>query len=198
MSKPSIKLEVAKQALAFPNFDSDELLVIVLTDPCTLNEMDLSRPEQKQREREYRRLAYLGDALIDSALADYLYSTGHDLTKADFDRWRQAIVGKHGLTGFAITLGLPDCSSSWNRKNRKAPEDEPRTWGEMFESLVGALFLDADRDFGRVSQWLCDRFLRDAIANYEEDPTLVAGDEGADMLALPDSFGVLFSTSDGD
>ncbi|MGF1524662.1 MAG: hypothetical protein ACFBSF_20240 [Leptolyngbyaceae cyanobacterium] len=45
MPKQSIKLEEAKQAIAFPNFQSDELLTIALTDPCTLNETDLSRPE---------------------------------------------------------------------------------------------------------------------------------------------------------
>jgi hypothetical protein len=68
----------------------------------------------------------------------------------------------------------------------------------MFEAVVGVLFLDADRNFDKVARWLCDRFLRDAIEDYEEDPTLVTGDDYADMLGLPDSFGILFSTSDGD
>jgi dsRNA-specific ribonuclease len=194
--KLSIKLEEAKQAIAFPNFHNDELLAIALTDPCSLNEMGISKAEQEQREREYRRLAYLGDALIDSVLADYLYSTGHDLTKGDFDEWRQALVDKHGLTRFAIDLDLPNYCSSWNRKNRKAPEDEPRTWGEMFEAVVGVLFLDSDRNFDKVAQWLCDRFLRDAIAAYEadededydaEDTTVTAADY-AEMMGVPGSW----------
>ena len=203
MSYLSIKLEAAKRAIAFPGFHSDDLLEIALTDPCTLNEMDLSKPEQEQREREYRRLAYLGDALIDSVLADYLYSTDHDLTKADFDKWRQALVNKHGLTEFAIKLDLPDYSSSWNRKSRKLPKNEPRTWGEMFEAVVGVLFLDADRDFDKVAQWLCDRFLRDAVEAYEddedyeldddEDPTLVTSDDHAEMMGLSWSDGVSFT-----
>lgn len=167
MSQPSIKLEAAKQLIAFPNFHRDELLAIALTDPCSLNEMGLSKVEQEERECEYRRLAYLGDALIDSVLADYLYTTGHDLTKEDFDKWRQALVDKHGLTRFAINLNLPNYSSSWDRKNRKAPEDEPRTWGEMFEALVGVLFVASDRNFDQVARWLCDRFLGDAIKAYE-------------------------------
>jgi ribonuclease-3 len=194
--EPTIKLEEAKQAIAFPGFHSDDLLAIALTNPCSLNEMDIPKAEQEQREREYRRLAYLGDAVIDSILADYLYRTDHDLTKADFDEWRQALVDKHGLTSFAVTLGLPDYSSSWNRKNQKAPEDEPKTWGEMFEALVGVLFLDTDRNFDKVAQWLCDRFLRDAIAAYEEDetefndeddPTLVTAADYAEMMDVPGS-----------
>lgn len=38
----------------------------------------------------------------------------------------------------------------------------------MFEAVVGVLFLDADRNFDKVAQWLCDRFLRDAVEAYEE------------------------------
>ncbi|MBW4486128.1 MAG: hypothetical protein KME14_26695 [Tildeniella torsiva UHER 1998/13D] len=203
MSNLSVKLEAAKGAIAFPGFHSDDLLEIALTDPCTLNEMDLSKAQQAQREREYRRLAYLGDALIDSVLADYLYSTDHDLTKADFDNWRKALVNKHGLTEFAIKLGLPDYSSSRKRKNRKLPKNEPRTWGEMFEAVVGMLFLDADRNFDKVAQWLCDRFLRTAVEAYEddedyeldddEDPTLVTSEDYAEMMGLSESDGVSFT-----
>lgn len=194
MLKPSVKLQEAKRAIALPDFRQDYLLELALTNPCTLNESGLSKSQQEQRKREYRRLAFLGDTLIDAILAEYLYSTDHNLTQEEFDHWRQKIADRDSLTRFAISLGLPDVSSSWKRKNRRPLEEEPGTWGEMFEALVAVIFLDGDRDFKRVSEWLCDRFLRDAI----EDPTLVTGDEYADMLGLPDSFGILFSTSDGD
>ncbi|MBE7385835.1 MAG: hypothetical protein F6J95_031150 [Leptolyngbya sp. SIO1E4] len=171
MSKPSIKLEEAKKAIAFPDFHSDELLAIALTDPCTLNETDLSRSEQDHIKRKYRTLAFMGDALIDTILADYLYSTGREYEKEELDKYRQRIADRPSLRDFAIELGLPDFSSSWNRKNRKPPEEEEGVWGEMFEAVVGVLFLDADRDFDKVAQWLCDRFLWDAIAAYESTNT---------------------------
>ncbi len=189
-----IKLDEAKQAIAIPDFRQDDLLELALTDPCTLNESGLSKSKQEQRKREYRRLAFLGDTLIDAILAGYLYSTNRDLTQGEFDKWRQKIADRDSLTRFAISLGLPDVSSSWKRTNRRPPEEEPGTWGEMFEALVAVIFLDGDRGFMRVSDWLCDRFLCDAI----EEPTILTGDEYADMLGLPDSFGILFSTSDGD
>ncbi|MBE9140521.1 hypothetical protein IQ254_25535 [Nodosilinea sp. LEGE 07088] len=192
MSYLSINLEAAKRAIAFPGFHSDDMLEIALTDPCTLNEMALPRAEQDRIKRKYRTLAFMGDALIDTILADYLYSTGREFERKELDDYRQAIADRPSLTDFAIELGLPDFSSSWNRKNRKPPEEEFGTWGEMFEAVVGVLFLDADRDFDKVAQWLCDRFLRDAIAAHEneedyefdddEDPTLVTSEDYAEMV----------------
>ena len=191
----TIKLEEAKGAIAFPDFHSDALLEIALTDPCTLNEMALPRAEQDRIKRKYRTLAFMGDALIDAILADYLYSTGREFERVELDNYRQAIADRPSLTAFAIALGLPGVSSSWDRKNRKPPEDEPGTWGEMFEAVVGVLFLDADRDFDKVAQWLCDRFLRDAVAAYEEDEdsTLVSSADAAEMMGLPRSNGISFT-----
>jgi dsRNA-specific ribonuclease len=191
----TIKLEEAKGAIAFPDFHSDALLEIALTDPCTLNEMALPRAEQDRIKRKYRTLAFMGDALIDAILADDLYSTGREFERVELDNYRQAIADRPSLTAFAIALGLPGVSSSWDRKNRKPPEDEPGTWGEMFEAVVGVLFLDADRDFDKVAQWLCDRFLRDAVAAYEEDEdsTLVSSADAAEMMGLPRSNGISFT-----
>jgi hypothetical protein len=61
----------------------------------------------------------------------------------------------------------------------------------MFEAVVGVLFLDADRNFDKVARWLCDRFLQDAIAAYEEgedeDTTVTAADY-AEMMDVPGSW----------
>jgi len=40
--------------------------------------------------------------------------------------------------------------------------------------MIEALFLDAERNFDKVAQWLCDRFLDEAVEDYEDDPTLVS------------------------
>ena len=53
-----------------------------------------------------------------------------------------------------------------------ASEEEPGVYGEMFEALVAVVYLDSDRSFEKLSQWLCDRVLDEAIASYEEDADL--------------------------
>jgi hypothetical protein len=39
----------------------------------------------------------------------------------------------------------------------------------MFEAVIGAIFLELDRDFGELSEWLCDRFIRPAIDSEDCD-----------------------------
>ena len=105
-------------------------------------------------------------------MANYLFKTHPNLTNEDLDDWRQDITNRESLNTFAIELGLPNFCSSWNRKDRKPPEQEPGVYGEMFEALVAVVYLDGDRDFEKVSSWLCDRFIQKAVESYEEDSKL--------------------------
>jgi ribonuclease III len=163
----NIKLSDAKLAIGIPTFKRDNLLIIALTDPSTLGCPEISVYEQENRKKQYRRLALLGDALFDAILIDYLFAINSELTKEDIDDWRQEVASRESLTEFAIELGLPKFSSSWNKKNRKSPEEEPGLWSEMFEAVVGAIFLDGD--FTQLSGWLQGNFIRPTIGSQVGD-----------------------------
>jgi dsRNA-specific ribonuclease len=166
---PNIKLPEAKQAIAIPDFNRDDLLRLALTDPSTLQPPAVLEQQRQTIVLQYRRLAFLGDRLLEAVLADYLFATHPDLTNQDLDKWRKDITCRESLTEFAIDLGLPDFCSSWNKPNRKPPEEEPGVHGEMFEALVAVIYLDCDRNFRRVYDWLCDRFIREAVELWEEE-----------------------------
>ncbi len=167
-----INLDQAKQIIAIPGFKRDDLLKIALSALSTLQLPLISYEERKLIEREHRRLAFLGDRLLDTVLADYLFAIYPELTNEDIDDWRQEITCRESLSEFAIELGLPSVCSSWHRKDRKPPEKEPGVYGEMFEALVAVIYLDSDRNFEKVSGWLCDRFIREAVESYEADSEL--------------------------
>lgn len=199
--KFDVKLQEAKKAIAFSDFKRDDLLVIALTEPADLNRPEISKPERERLERSYRRLAFLGDTLIDAVLADYLFHINEGLNKEEFDDWRQDVASKDSLTEFAIELGLPKFSSSRNRKNRRPPEKEPRVWGEMFEAVVGVIYIDRNRDFLKLSKWLADRFIRIAIGSEVGDPdyeTTVTTAEYLDMIGLEGSLGSVWAPGDDD
>lgn len=198
MKKFQVKLQESKQIIGLPNFKSDNLLNIALTDLSTLD--NPAPPEQIQLKKDYRRLAHLGDYLIDAVLTDYLFHTHPTLTKQDMDNWRQEIASRESLTDFAIEMGLPDVCSSWNKIDRKPPETEPGTYGEMFEALVAVIYIDQGRDFTKLSAWLCDRFICDAIQAYEEDydETLVTTADYLDMIGLEGSLGSVWAPGDDD
>lgn len=176
--KINMKLEEAKRSIAIPGFKRDDLLQLALTDLSTLQLPAVSEPERQNIVMQYRRLAFLGDRLLDAVLADYLFRTYPELTNQDLDEWRQNTTCRESLTKFAIALGLPDFCSSWYKKNRKPPESEPGIYGEMFEALIAVIYLDRDRDFQKIYDWFCDRFILETAGESEED---FESDEDCDL-----------------
>jgi dsRNA-specific ribonuclease len=196
-----IKLQEAKRAIGITNFKRDDLLKIALTDLSDLNHPEISEVERERSKRDYQRLAFLGDALFDAVLADYLFDVNQDLTHEDFDDWRKDIASTESFTEFAIDLGLPRFSSSWDKPSRKPPEEEPRLWAEMFEAVIAVIFIDCDRDFLKLSTWLCDRFIRYEIGAEVGDPdcdTTVTTADYLDMIGLEGSLGSVWAPGDDD
>ncbi len=195
MVKLDIKLEEAKQAIGISDFKSDRLLTIALTDLKDLDRPEISKIEQESLGRSYRRLAFLGDSLFDAVLANYLYKVNLALTKEDLHNWRKEVACRESFTEFAIDLGLPDYSSSWNREKRKPPEEEAGVWGEMFEAVVAVIFIDRNRDFQVLSTWLCDRFIRNVVGASVGDPDyescIVTEAEYLEMIGLDSSLYIL-------
>lgn len=124
----TVKIEEAKKAIGISDFEQDDLLEIALTRLADFNNLHNSSTEKSKNLN--KRLAFLGDSLLDSVLADYLFRNQQDLATEDLDDKRQKILSKESLTQFAIDLGLPQYCSSWNQPNTKSPEEEPRIWAE--------------------------------------------------------------------
>lgn len=162
----SVDLLAAKQAIGMPSFQHNRLLTLALLDTSSLNETELSLAAQSALKTDYRRLAYLGDSLIDAVLAGHLLSACDSLTRAQMDDLRQQIVSREALCQYAIQLGWPDYCTSRNQKNRKPPEEEAGTYGEMFEALVAAIFVEFNRDFSKIYDWLVDSFLKSQVQHF--------------------------------
>jgi ribonuclease III len=161
--KLKIKLGEAKRAIAIPEFKCNDLLAVALINHADLVPPLFSTDEAERLKRKYRQLAFLGDTLFNSVLADYLTRTNQSVTNSDLHAWKEKIVTRKSFTKFAIELGLPRFSSSWEKKTCKRPEDEPNVWGEMFEAVVAVVYIDGDRDFNKLSSWLVNSFIRDAV-----------------------------------
>lgn len=70
----SIDIETVKKAIGISEFTRTDLLEIALTHPSKFYENNhLNRPQQKQQECEYIRLAILGDAMFGAAVVDCLH-----------------------------------------------------------------------------------------------------------------------------
>lgn len=199
--KLNIKLQEAIKAIGISDFMLDDLLTIALTELSDLNHPDFPKAERQYWEGIYRRLAFLGDTLFDSVLADYLFYINPELSNKELDDLRREITSRESLTNFAIELGLPKFSSSCNKTKQKSPQEVPQLWAEMFEAVIGVVFIDVDRDFQKLSRWLCDRFIRPAIRGYVGDQdydTTVTTADYLDMIGLEGSLSSVLAPGGND
>ena len=87
-----------------------------------------------------QRLEFLGDAVLNFAVADYLYSN-YDVEEGQMSKWRSKMVNSDNLSGIIETLKLDEYlllgkSFSHQEKSKSIKED-------LFESLVGAIYTDS-------------------------------------------------------
>lgn len=80
-SRMNIDFEAVKKEIGIYEFKRLDLLGAALTHLSILNEQkNLTQGQRNLKEREYRRLATLGDAIFNAVVVDYLY---HELPDAD-------------------------------------------------------------------------------------------------------------------
>jgi dsRNA-specific ribonuclease len=97
-----VNIEAVKQAIALPDFQQTALLEIALTHRSYTNEHpDLIALSPQKQEREYRRLALLGDAILGAVVTDYLYHRFPDLEQGTLSPLKSDLVDRKKLSEFA-------------------------------------------------------------------------------------------------
>ena len=89
------------------------------------------------------RLEYLGDAVINLAISDYLIKNFTDLDEGSLSILRSNLVSRATLSKVASQLGLESYlkigKSILNQENKKIS-----IYGNAFEAIIGGIFLDKD------------------------------------------------------
>ena len=89
------------------------------------------------------RLEYLGDAVINLAISDYLIKNYTDLDEGSLSILRSNLVSRATLSKVASQLGLESYlkigKSLLNQENKKI-----FIYGNAFEAIIGGIYLDKD------------------------------------------------------
>ena len=89
------------------------------------------------------RLEYLGDAVINLAISDYLIKNFTDLDEGSLSILRSNLVSRATLSKVASQLGLENYlkigKSILNQENKKIS-----IYGNAFEAIIGGIYLDKD------------------------------------------------------
>lgn len=118
-------------------FKDDSLLKQALVHRSYLNE----HPDFKMGHNE--RLEFLGDAVLEIVVTEYLYLNFEDTPEGDLTNWRASLVNAKMLYEIARELGIEDClylSKGESRdKNKKSRQF---ILANAVEAIIGAMYLD--------------------------------------------------------
>lgn len=89
------------------------------------------------------RLEFLGDSVLNLAVAALLYRTLQSLPEGDLSRVRANLVKQETLHQLAVGLGLPEVIRLGEGESRSGGHRRPSILADALEAVVGAVHLDA-------------------------------------------------------
>lgn len=109
-----------------------------------------SNPEHLSRALTHRsfsathneRLEFLGDAVLNLAVADLLYERLQSLPEGDLSRVRANLVKQDTLHQISVELGLPAVIRLGEGEMRSGGKKRPSILADALEAVIGAVYLD--------------------------------------------------------
>ncbi len=103
------------------------------------------------------RLEYLGDAIFDAIIADYLYKKFPGKDEGFLTTMRSKIVNGENLSKLALKLGVENFIQLPPKKNNTSKN----IYGDAFEALIGAVYCDKgyDKTKNFVRKKIIDKYI---------------------------------------
>ena len=89
----------------------------------------------------YERLEYLGDAVLETVMSEYLYKTTED-SEGVMTKMRAHYVCEDALYEYSLKLGLNEYLRLGNGELENGGKYRKAIVADIYESFIGALFLD--------------------------------------------------------
>ena len=94
------------------------------------------------------RLEFLGDAILDAIVADYLFRNYPDMDEGSLTKMRSKMVKRKHLNLLAIRLGIDKLIVTHTNPINVSKH----LYGNAFEALIGAIYID--KGYQRASQFI--------------------------------------------
>ncbi len=117
-------------------FRDDTLLAEALTHSSYANEHGLGRIACNER------LEFLGDTVLSTITAEYLFAITPELPEGELTKRRAALVCEGALARFASELELGDFLMLGRGEEKGGGRQRPSILADCFEAVVAAVYLD--------------------------------------------------------
>ncbi len=114
---------------------------------------------------DYERLEFLGDAVLELVMSDYLYNSMH-VKEGDMTKLRASYVCENALYEYSLGLNLSKYIKVGHGEEQDGGRFKKVIMADIFEALMGAIYLDLG--FETVK-----KVILDITVPYIEDPKVV-------------------------
>ncbi len=137
------------------HFENEALLALAFVHKSYVNE----HPDEKGYNE---RLEFLGDAVLELAVTDFLYHNYPDQPEGQLTNWRSALVKGKNLARVARTLKLGEHLQLSRGEEISGGREKDYILANTTEALIGAMYLD--KGFAITNQFI----LRNVVAMLNE------------------------------
>ncbi len=99
--------------------------------------------EAGDADRSYERLEFLGDAVLQLAVTEYLYDAYPELAEGEMAKVRAAVVDSATLAGLGRSFGVGPALSLGKGELQTGGREKDSILADVVEALLGAVYLDA-------------------------------------------------------
>lgn len=114
--------------------------------------------ERGDKTQSNERLEFLGDAILNFLCGQFLYDRYSQKMEGDLTKLRSSLVDKQQLAIFAKKLKIGQSLQLGKGVENSGGRRNSRLLSSTFEALIGAYFLDRDRDIEPVRRYVYPLF----------------------------------------
>ncbi|WP_090793770.1 ribonuclease III [Pelagirhabdus alkalitolerans] len=122
------------------HFNDESLLIQAFIHSSYVNE------HKNSHYQDNERLEFLGDAVLELGISQYLYKTYPNKAEGELTKLRASIVCEPALVGFATDLYFDRYVLLGKGEERTGGRKRPALLADVFEAFIGALYLDQGFD----------------------------------------------------
>jgi len=153
-------------------FKNKQLIQTAFTHRSYLNE---NRGTVKEHNE---RLEFLGDAVLELAITDFLYNKYPERPEGELTAFRASLVNTQSISAAATELGMNDYLLLSRGEAKDTGRARQYILANTFEAFIGALYLDQQYEaarqfientlFGKIEKIVKDRLWQDAKSYFQE------------------------------
>lgn len=100
-----------------------------------------SYANEHKAKNDYERLEFLGDAVLDLVISDYLYSCKSE-KEGEMTKKRASYVCENALYEYSMDLGLNNYIKVGHGEEKEGGKFKKAIVADIFEALMGAIYID--------------------------------------------------------